>query len=109
MGGRPAPFGMDPADADAAVAALHRRHVPALRLRGIHAHLASGLDAPRPLAVAAPVLDWARTWPHGTAVRARRGQRGRRHGASTTPAPERRFDWAAYGAGLAGSPTRTPG
>ena len=47
MGGGPSPFGMDPADA----VACARRPARRIDVRGVHAHLASGLDAgrsPRP-------------------------------------------------------------
>jgi diaminopimelate decarboxylase len=71
-----------------------------LRLRGLHAHLASGLAAPQSLDSAVRVLRFARQWcaRHGVprpeinlgggmAVDYRR--------------PGSRFDWAAYGRGLA--------
>ncbi|MFD0355677.1 type III PLP-dependent enzyme [Streptomyces sp. NPDC127110] len=100
MGGRPTPFGLDPADADTAVRLLTDGTYPQLRLLGVHAHLASGLDAPEQLAVAESVL----TWATGLAAR---------HGAELTEVnvgggmsvdyadPEARFDWTAYGQGLA--------
>jgi diaminopimelate decarboxylase len=96
MGGRAGPFGMD-------IFLAERCVVPAagpVRLRGLHAHLASGLEAGDLLAVAARVLEFGRDWcarhdvarPEfnlggGMAVDYRR--------------PERRFDWAGYGRGLA--------
>ncbi|AXK31701.1 type III PLP-dependent enzyme [Streptomyces armeniacus] len=108
MGGRPAPFGLDPAQADEAVRLLTDGSCPQLRLHGVHAHLASGLDAPRLLAVAESVLSW-------TAALAAR------HGARLTEvnlgggmavdyaAPDSRFDWTAYGAGLARLAAAHPG
>ncbi|GAA0441657.1 type III PLP-dependent enzyme [Streptomyces olivaceiscleroticus] len=100
MGGRPTPFGLDPAEADRTVRLLTDETYPQLELRGIHAHLASGLDAPAQLAVADSVLSWA------TALTARHGVPlhevvvGGGMAVDYT-APEARFDWAEYGAGLA--------
>ncbi|RLL65682.1 type III PLP-dependent enzyme [Streptomyces sp. Z26] len=108
MGGRPSPFGLDPEQAAAVVRLLTDGTLPHLRLRGVHAHLASGLDAPRLLAVAASVTEWAA----GLAER---------HGvpldevvvgggmAVDYAAPDTRFDWAAYGAGLARLARAHPG
>ncbi|MDQ1050614.1 hypothetical protein QFZ76_008850 [Streptomyces sp. V4I2] len=59
MGGRPTPFGMDPAQALEAVRALTGGTYPHLELRGVHAHLASGLEAAEQLAVAESVVSWA--------------------------------------------------
>ncbi|MFF5703644.1 type III PLP-dependent enzyme [Streptomyces sp. NPDC012794] len=99
MGGRPTPFGLDPAEADTAVRLLTDGTYPQLRLLGVHAHLASGLDAPEQLAVAESVLTWA------TGLAARHGVEFAEvnvgGGMSVDYAdPESRFDWAAYGAGL---------
>ncbi|GAB3938630.1 hypothetical protein GCM10027614_19070 [Micromonospora vulcania] len=44
MGGGPSPFGMEPAEA----VCCARRPPTGIRVRGVHAHLASGLDAPWP-------------------------------------------------------------
>jgi diaminopimelate decarboxylase len=103
------PFGMDAEALGTCLDLL--ADAPWLRLRGVHAHLASGLDAGPLLDVAARVLGWARSWVDrmprpevefnevefnlggGMAV-------DYRH-------PGRRFDWAAYGAGLAS--LRRPG
>ncbi|MEU9719521.1 type III PLP-dependent enzyme [Streptomyces sp. NPDC047976] len=100
MGGRPTPFGLDPADADRAVRLLTDGTYPQLRLLGVHAHLASGLDAPEQLAVAESVLAWA------TGLAARHGVEFAEvnvgGGMSVDYAdPESRFDWTAYGQGLA--------
>ncbi|MFI2076167.1 MULTISPECIES: type III PLP-dependent enzyme [Streptomyces] len=95
MGGRPSPFGLDPRRAEACVPSLG----PGLRLRGVHAHLASGLDAPAQLALAARITAWAREF-------------GDRHGLGAMEVnvgggmavdyarPHTRFDWAGYGQGL---------
>ncbi|MFJ8538879.1 type III PLP-dependent enzyme [Streptomyces sp. NPDC093591] len=96
MGGRPTPFGMDPAQAGEAVRALTDGTYPHLELRGIHAHLASGLEAAEQVAVAESIVAWAR----GLGVPlAEVNVGGGMH--VDYAAPERRFDWAAYGKGLA--------
>ncbi|MXM68871.1 type III PLP-dependent enzyme [Streptomyces sp. HUCO-GS316] len=96
MGGRPAPFGLDPVRAGAVVRALTDGTYPHLELRGSHAHLASGLEADRQLAVAESVVSWA------TASGCRSAEVNVGGGMTVDYArPERRFDWAAYGRGLA--------
>ncbi|GAA4639326.1 hypothetical protein GCM10023196_100500 [Actinoallomurus vinaceus] len=88
------PFGMDPEALAACLDILE--HAPWLRLRGLHAHLASGLDAGPLLEVAAQILGWARTWMDGPKeVNLGGGM------AVDYRNPDARFDWAAYGAGLA--------
>ena len=104
MGGPPSPFGMDPDLLDECAAWLSAADPGAgggLRLRGLHAHLASGLAAAALAAVSARVLAFSRAWcarhgvPHpeinlggGAAVDYRR--------------PDRVFDWTSYGQALAG-------
>ncbi|MER7794168.1 type III PLP-dependent enzyme [Streptomyces sp. NPDC097640] len=106
MGGRPSPFGLDPDHIVERCLPLLTPGGP-LRLRGIHAHLASGLDAPALLAVATRVTDWTR------ALSARHGLRLTEvnvgGGMNVDYArPDSRFDWAAYGSGLAGIAERNP-
>jgi len=108
MGGRPTPFGLDPSQADAAVRLLTDGTYPQLRLRGIHAHLASGLAVPDQLAVAESVVTWA------ASLAARHGiplQEVNVGGGMTVDYtdPDARFDWAAYGAGLARLTAAHPG
>lgn len=91
MGGGATPFGMDPAGIAECVALLEGQD--AVRLRGIHAHLASGLDAPRMLELAAAVLDYARTLGVGE-INLGGGM------AVSYADPGTRFDWRAYGEGL---------
>ncbi|MFC8919118.1 type III PLP-dependent enzyme [Streptomyces sp. NPDC057116] len=100
MGGRPTPFGLDPSDAGAAVRLLTDGTHPHLELRGIHAHLASGLHAPELLAVAGSVVTWAVELAARHRVRLAEVNVG---GGMTVDYadPRRRFDWTAYGAGLA--------
>ncbi|MGI5525279.1 alanine racemase [Micromonospora sp. CA-259024] len=91
MGGGPSPFGMDPADAVECA-----RHPPAgIEVRGIHAHLASGLDAPLAGAVAAEVVRWAVTEVGAAEVDVGGGM------AVDYTDPAARFDWAGYGRALA--------
>ncbi|MEU3726662.1 type III PLP-dependent enzyme, partial [Streptomyces sp. NPDC031705] len=108
MGGRPTPFGLDPDDADTAVRLLTDGTYPRLRLLGVHAHLASGLDAPEQLAVAESVL----TWAAGLAARHRVTFTEVNVGGGMNvdyADPDARFDWTAYGAGLARLADAHPG
>jgi diaminopimelate decarboxylase len=100
MGGRPSPFGLDPAQADEVVGLLTGGRYPQLELRGVHAHLASGLAAPDLVTVAESVVAWAAGLAGRHRVRLAEVNVG---GGMTVDyaAPDRRFDWAVYGAGLA--------
>jgi diaminopimelate decarboxylase len=99
MGGRPTPFGIGPGEADGLVRALAAGEYPRLRWRGVHAHLASGLDAPRTLAVAETVVRWATELAARHAVPLHEVVTG---GGMTVDygRPDARFDWTAFGAGL---------
>ncbi|MEU9916146.1 type III PLP-dependent enzyme [Streptomyces sp. NPDC051001] len=104
MGGRPTPFGMDPGQALEVVRALTDGTYPHLELRGVHAHLASGLEAPEQLAVAEAIVAWAT----GLGVPLAEVNVG--GGMHVDYAdPDRRFDWAAYGEGLARLSAAHPG
>jgi diaminopimelate decarboxylase len=102
MGGAPTPFGMDPALLDHCASWLAEGSRPAgsLRLRGLHAHLASGHDARAALAAAGRVLDFARRWCGRHGVREPEINLGGGM-AVDYRLPGMRFDWAAYGSGLA--------
>lgn len=103
MGGRPTPFGMDPARAEPAIRQLADGVFPQLELRGIHAHLASGLEAAEQVAVAESVVSWA------TDLGVRLAEVNVGGGMHVDYGdPERRFDWAAYGTGLARLIARHP-
>ncbi|MGI5413371.1 type III PLP-dependent enzyme [Streptomyces chartreusis] len=103
MGGRPTPFGMDPARAEPVIRQLVDGAFPELELRGIHAHLASGLEAAEQVAVAGSVVSWA------TDLGVRLGEVNVGGGMHVDYGdPERRFDWAAYGTGLARLAERHP-
>jgi diaminopimelate decarboxylase len=58
MGGVPSPFGMDEPGVEEALDLLAGADGEGLRLRGIHAHLASGLHAEAHAEVARQVLGW---------------------------------------------------
>ncbi|WP_329296191.1 type III PLP-dependent enzyme [Streptomyces pseudovenezuelae] len=104
MGGRPAPFGMDPVQAREVVGALTDGSCPQLHLLGVHAHLASGLEAAQQLGVAGAVVSWATSLGVPLAeVNVGGGMNVDYVG------PERRFDWTAYGEGLARLAEAHPG
>ena len=98
MGGKPGPFGMD-------IRLLRRvrrstdRH-GILRLRGLHAHLASGLGAADLLA-RRPAARFGRDWCVRHGVDRPEFNLGGGMAVDYTR-PEEVFDWAAYGRGLAG-------
>ncbi|MFJ9455612.1 type III PLP-dependent enzyme [Kitasatospora sp. NPDC101447] len=103
MGGRPTPFGLDPEQAEECVrlltgdGPLGRQ----LRLRGVHAHLASGLDAAEQLSVAAQIVAWSAALAerHGFPLDEVNIGGGM---AVDYEDPAARFDWKAFGEGLAG-------
>jgi len=100
MGGRPSPFGMDAALLDACADELAWLDPGCLRLRGLHAHMASGLGADDLLACARGLLGFGRDWC------ARRGVREPEFNLGGGMAvdyrrPDSVFDWARYGRGLA--------
>ncbi|MFC8662636.1 type III PLP-dependent enzyme [Streptomyces sp. NPDC057199] len=108
MGGRPTPFGLDPSEADTILRLLTDGTYPQLELRGVHAHLASGLRAPEQLAVAESIVSWAvGLAERHDGVRLAEVNVG---GGMTVDyaAPEDRFDWVAYGEGLAELTGRYP-
>jgi diaminopimelate decarboxylase len=97
MGGSHTPFGMD-RERLAECAAL----IPGtgLRLRGLHAHLASGLGVRAALRAAAGVLRFARPWCDRHAVPEPVITLGGGMGVDYRR-PGVTFDWEAYGRGLA--------
>ncbi|MBT0771873.1 alanine racemase [Kineosporia sp. J2-2] len=97
------PFGMD--EDDLAVAARVARDAGAagsgVRLRGLHVHLASGLDAEQKLALDRRVLTWALGWLRERAPGLERPEINLGGGMTVDYAqPERVFDWPAYAKGL---------
>ncbi|WP_367047517.1 type III PLP-dependent enzyme [Streptomyces sp. Je 1-332] len=108
MGGRPTPFGLDPADADSAVSLFTDGSLPPLQLLGVHAHLASGLAAPQQLAVAESIVTWSQKLARRHGIRLAEVNVG--GGMSVDYAdPAARFDWTAYGEGLARLRAAHPG
>ncbi|WP_405020105.1 type III PLP-dependent enzyme [Kitasatospora sp. NBC_00070] len=108
MGGRPTSFGLDPVLVSRCVQLLAEPGFERLRLVGVHAHLASGLAAEAQLAVAEQVVAWsvALAERHGitlTEVNVGGGM------AVDYADPAARFDWTAFGAGLAKLLDRHPG
>jgi diaminopimelate decarboxylase len=94
------PFGMDPAAIEACRDILAAAE-PWVRLRGIHAHLASGLDAGGMLRQSTEILGWARPWLE-RAGRPDAPEFNLGGGMAVDYAdPARRFDWAAYGREIA--------
>ncbi|WP_131737749.1 alanine racemase [Actinomadura roseirufa] len=91
------PFGMDE---DALTdCARHLAGTPHLRLRGVHAHLASGLDASTMADLARKITDWALPWLRALDVADPEVNIG--GGMAVDYAePDARFDWHAYGAAL---------
>jgi diaminopimelate decarboxylase len=102
MGGQPTPFGMDLISLEQCAQWLAAGSPEALqlRLRGIHAHLASGLAAPELLGSALRVLEFARPWCAARGVPNPEFNLG--GGMSVDyRRPGARFDWASFGRGLA--------
>lgn len=105
MGGGPSPFGLDPSRLDAAAAFV--AHSPGLRFRGLHVHLASGLDAAECADLAAQSVDWVLGWAARTGHRVEELDLG--GGMAVDYAdPQARFDWTSYGARLALLAGRNP-
>ncbi|MEU1625501.1 type III PLP-dependent enzyme [Streptomyces sp. NPDC020096] len=97
MGGWPSPFGMDPTHLDACLRLLAAH--PRIRLRGIHAHLASGLDAPDHVALVEQIVAWADRWAREHEVNLSEINVGGGMGVDYAE-PECIFDWSAFGTGL---------
>lgn len=106
MGGGPSPFGLDPSRLDAAAALVARS--PGLRLRGLHVHLASGLDAAACADVAEQTVRWVLGWAARTGHHVEELNLGGGMAVDYGD-PDALFDWAAYGARLAVLARRHPG
>ncbi|MEU3245471.1 type III PLP-dependent enzyme [Streptomyces sp. NPDC006875] len=92
--------GLDPAQADTIVGLLTDGSYPNLELRGVHAHLADGVWAGEHLALAGSVVAWTAELAARNGVRLTEVDIGGGM-AVDYDHPERRFDWRAYGEGLA--------
>ncbi|WP_372729865.1 type III PLP-dependent enzyme [Nocardioides sp.] len=108
MGGSASPFGLAPADAEEALRRSDAGALPHLRILGIHAHLASGLSAAPQIAVARTVLTWARALFDRHALPLCEVNVGGGMGVDYA-VPAERFDWAAYGDGMARLLAEHPG
>jgi diaminopimelate decarboxylase len=98
MGGKPSPFGMDLPLLRACAELLSR--MDTVRLRGLHAHLASGLGADGLLDGARRLLEFGRDWCAAQGVREPEFNLG--GGMAVDYArPDAPFAWTAYGRGLA--------
>lgn len=91
------PFGMDEPALDACL----RVGAGGASVRGVHAHLASGLDAPAMLRLAERIAGWAVPWLAARSVEAPEINLGGGM-AVDYASPETLFDWPAYARGLLG-------
>ncbi|OEV31299.1 diaminopimelate decarboxylase [Streptomyces nanshensis] len=108
MGGRPTPFGMEPAAAAEALRMFRDGSLPGLELAGLHAHLASGLGAGAQLALTEEVVAEASALAARCGVRLRELTVGGGMAVDYSR-PAARFDWSAFGAGMARIAERYPG
>ncbi|WP_433894841.1 type III PLP-dependent enzyme [Streptomyces sp. CA-111067] len=92
------PFGMDPDLIEECRPLL--ADSPRIRLRGIHAHLSSGLDAKDLVKQSSEVLKWGRSWLDDTAVTQPEFNLGGGMAVDYN-APVYTFDWTAYGRDIA--------
>lgn len=108
MGGGAAPFGMDPSEAGDAWKLLSGDAADHLEPAGLHVHLASGLSAEAQLALTDEILGrvTALAGRHGLPLREVTVGGGM---AVDYTRPFERFDWTAFGAGLARLARRHPG
>ncbi|MGF6882851.1 diaminopimelate decarboxylase [Nocardia sp. GAS34] len=97
MGGSPTPFGLDPDQVECCLAVLAR--LPRLRFRGIHTHLASGLDADAHLSLASEVITWATQLAERRRIPVSEINIGGGMAVDYSQ-PETRFEWDRFGAGL---------
>ncbi len=81
-GGGPSPFGMDSGGLRQCAELLPATH---LRLRGLHAHLASGFGVQAALDTAGRLLRFARDWCRDAGVREPSDHPGRRDGRRLPP------------------------
>ncbi|MEE6257228.1 type III PLP-dependent enzyme [Plantactinospora sonchi] len=99
MGGRPGPFGMSAEQARECV----DLGLPGVRVRGVHAHLGSGLAAPAAADLARAVVGWAVGELDAAEVNVGGGM------AVDYADPTARFDWPGYGAALGDLLAEFPG
>lgn len=99
MGGSPSPFGMDPAAASEALGLVADGTLSRIRVRGVHAHLASGLDAGQQVELAGSIVGHAVALFERAGVALHEVNIGGGMGVDYADAAAR-FDWTTYGAGL---------
>jgi diaminopimelate decarboxylase len=99
MGGRASPFGMDPALLEQCGPVLAELG-SLVRVRGLHAHTASGLDADDLVSAAGRLLSFGRDWCARHGVTAPEFNLGGGMAVDYRQ-PDSRFDWNRYGQGLA--------
>lgn len=104
MGGTPSQFGMDPELLEACWRAV--AETPSVRVRGLHAHLASGLDAGELLAAAGRLLGFGRPWCARHAIATPEFNLGGGMRVDYAAAGSV-FDWTGFGRGLAALARRT--
>ncbi len=92
------PFGMDPTLIEECRGILAA--APWVRLRGIHAHLASGLDTAAMVQQSSEILAWARPWLAEAGVTEPEFNIGGGMAVDYTD-PARLFDWSTYGKAIA--------
>jgi diaminopimelate decarboxylase len=97
MGGQASQFGLDPGELGRCLDILAESRW--IRLRGLHVHLASGLDAPALLAMAEQTVTWASEWGRTTGVALTELNVGGGMAVDYLN-PAAVFDWAEFGAGL---------
>jgi diaminopimelate decarboxylase len=90
------PFGMDAASLDSCA----QLDLDLVRIRGLHTHAASGLDAGDLLVAARSFLDFGRSWCGAHGVRDPEFNLGGGMAVDYSR-PDSLFDWALYGRGLA--------
>jgi diaminopimelate decarboxylase len=100
MGGAPSSFGMNATDLERCAAMIGAQPEPAIRLYGLHAHLASGLDAASLADAAGRLLGFGRDWCARHGVVAPEFNLGGGM-AVDYRRPQARFDWRGYGRCLA--------
>jgi diaminopimelate decarboxylase len=99
MGGSPSPFGMEPVAASEAVRRVLAGELSRIRVRGVHAHLASGLDAAQQVALARSIVGQSVALFASCGAELHEINVG--GGMNVDYAdPAGRFDWSAYGAGM---------
>ncbi|WP_344589916.1 type III PLP-dependent enzyme [Actinomadura vinacea] len=97
------PFGMDEEALNTCAHTI--AGTPHLTLRGVHAHLASGLNAPAMLDLARHIIDWALPWLEAHGVEDPEINLGGGM-AVDYRSPESRFDWESYTSGLPDRPAK---